>query len=218
VGPTFTVGRQRATFAKLSSPCTRIHPLGIFLASAVLLTLGTNSIALAECGPGRVATYADVESIYVERRPVAGPNYKTLVTRRGEVLYIGRRHVPDIGTFDGDDGSALFEQLVAILKARDFYAMQLRSSALTTPVPKASGQTVWVDGPDDHVALLRCGVSTKVETHGMNDSFFLSNNPDDPQTKLFVELVDALQVPILKWPWRKEHLDLHPTPHASSPR
>jgi hypothetical protein len=54
----------------------------------------------------------------------------------------------------------------------------------------------------------------KIETYGMNDSLFLANDPDDPQTKSFVELVDALQAPIFAWPWQKEHRE--PT-SASSP-
>src|ERR1700694_3120177 len=103
---------------------TRVHytnrlPLAVFLVSATLLTLSTNYIALAECGPGRTASYSDVDSIYVERLQAGGPNFELLVTRRGDVSFVGRRRVPEVGTYDGDDGSALFEKLVTIIEKHD---------------------------------------------------------------------------------------------------
>jgi hypothetical protein len=217
VGPTFMVGRRKEMFANYLTLYAKGCSLGVLLASAIVLTLSTNAIAMAKCGPGLNPSYSDVESIYVERLQTDGPNYKLLITRPGEVLFIGRRLVPDVGTYDGDDGSALFEKLVAIIEKRDFYSMQLEPYASATPLPKGIIARTIVDGPDDHVAVLRCGVVTKVETYGGSDSVFLANDPDNPQTKSFVDFVDALQAPILAWPWRKEHRELRPTPTASAP-
>ena len=209
------VGRRR-DLVKVVVQCSRISPLFVFIASALLVTLGTTWVALADCGRGRIASYSDVESIYVERLQEGGPDFKALVTRSGDVLFIGRRHVRDAGTYDVADGLDLFEKLAAIIEKRDFYSMQLRPYASATPLPKGIiGRTI-VDGPDDHVAVLRCGVLTKIETYGGSDSVFLANDPDDPQTKSFIDLVDALQAPILAWPWQKEHRVLRPTPAASA--
>jgi hypothetical protein len=188
----------------------------VLLTSALLLTLSTTGVALAECGSGHTPSYSDVESIYVERLQAGGPNYKLLVTRPGEVLFIGRRHVPDFGTYSGDDGSALFKKLAAIIVKRDFYSMQLQPHAAASPLPKGIIARFWVDGPDDHVAVLRCGVLTTIETYGGSDSVFLANDPDDPQVRSFVEFVDALQAPILAWPWLKERRELRPAPAAST--
>jgi hypothetical protein len=216
VGPTFMVGRRKEMFANYLTLYAKGCSLGILLASAIVLTLSTNAVALAKCAPGLNPSYSDVESIYVERLQTGGPNYKLLVTRPGEVLFIGRRLVPNVGTYDGDDGSALFDKLVAIIEMREFYSMQLQPYASATPLPKGIIARTIVDGPDDHVAVLRCGVVTKIETYGESDSVFLANDPDNPQTKSFVDLVDALQAPILAWPWRKEHRELRPTPTAST--
>jgi hypothetical protein len=199
---------------KLESLCSKSISR-VFLASAILLATSANSAALAECGHGHSPSYSDVESIYVERLQAGGPNFKAIVTRPGDVLFIGRKSVPNVGMYDGVDGSALFDELLAIIEKRDFYSMQLNQYAPAKPLPEGI-MRITVDGPDDHVAVLRCGVVTKIETYGGSDSIFLANDLDDTQTKSFVDFVEALQAPILAWPWQKEHRESRPAPTAST--
>jgi hypothetical protein len=213
------VGRQYKMVTTLSPLRSKIISRGFFLASAILLATSANSAALAECGHGHSPSYSDVESIYVERLQAGGPNFKAIVTRPGDVLFIGRKSVPNVGMYDGADGSPLFDELLAIIEKREFYSMQLNQydpAKPSKPLPEGTIARIITDGPDDHVAVLRCGVVTKIETYGGSDSVFLANDVDDPQTKSFVDFVDDLQGPILAWPWQKERRVSHPAPAAST--
>jgi hypothetical protein len=174
-----------------------------------------SAAAYADCGPGHTATYSDVESIYVEREGVAEPHFTMMVTRRGEIYFTGRWKAPILGEYDGFDGSALFDDLLQILRKHDFYSMQLKPMPESTPGPDGIIGRVTLDGPDDRVALQRCGVVTKIETIGANDGVFQAYF-DDPQTRVFVEFVNELQDPVFAWHWQKERAEARPTPTVST--
>lgn len=85
-----------------------------------------------------------------------------------------------VGTYNANDGTRLFTQIVSKLRDWDFYAMRLRES----PV-------IYLDGHSDAVAVMRCGVVTIVGTLGTMGLPFEADLHDS-KTDDFIKFVDAL--------------------------
>ena len=175
-----------------------------------------SDIALADCGTPNRATYLDVRSIFVERRGGEQPDFRFLVTQDGQAYFNARVGAPVRGEYSGWGASLLFRKLLATLENKSFYQLQLRPD----PFPSKGWKTITIrtDGPEDHVALVRCGVETRLETSGDGGSVF-SADPNDSRTRRFIDLVDALQSQIFAWPWaREQHLAPERPQPSATPR
>ena len=151
----------------------------------------------ASCFPRSTPSYTDIESIYLERSGVGEPHFTALATKDGQAFLDSSKGSPRIGKFKTDRAKSLFAGLLQVVRKYDYFNLRLQSYQKAL----SSGTfTIEHDGPDDHVAVLRCGVVTKLETKGTHDNVFLEDFKD-PNRPLFLSLVESLQAQFMDWVW-----------------
>jgi hypothetical protein len=170
---------------------------------AIIMACGASYPALANCSAGRAPDYSDITSVYVRRNGIGSPHYRFEVSHNGVMFFSGRSRTPIVGNYDASDGARMFSKVVGTLRDWDFYSMRLHES----PV-------LYIDGPFDTVAAMRCGVVTGVGTLGVAGLPFEADLHDG-QTERFIKFVDALQNSIFAWPWSTERLEPTPSPSPS---
>ena len=170
--------------------------VGVCALLAVLLP----SSVLADCAPGSIPMYSDIESVAVRRCGVVGPMYRFIASDTGFIWFNGIARTSVLGSYSGGDGKTLLKTLIELLQRYDFYAMRLRR----TPV-------FYLDGPCETIEVMRCGVATAIGGLGV-DLLPFEADVEDPQTSRFNALLNELQAPILAWPWAKEAREPTPAP------
>jgi hypothetical protein len=97
-----------------------------------------------------------------------------------------KRAVKFIGDFVAADPLRTFDQVMTVLKTDNFLVMRL------TPTTAQ-----YIDGPEDAVTVVGCGVTWTLGTAGRGEFVLL----DDVQGRAFFKLVDDLRNTIFSAPW-----------------
>jgi Domain of unknown function (DUF6438) len=113
----------------------------------------------AACGPGKVATYSDVQAVWYERTGCFGrcPGYQVVFSKYGDCYYIGFEYVLRLGRYAQTCSSNILKQATQVLQRHEFYRLNYDSSILVTDVPHYI------------VAAERCGVTTKLDWPAFQD-------------------------------------------------
>jgi hypothetical protein len=124
------------------------------VAISFLLAIAVSTrLALAACGPGKVATYSDIEAVWYERTNCFGtcPGYQVAFGKDGDCYYVGYKYVSMLGRFAQTCTLGVLKRAVRVLRSHDFYHLNYDSSILV------------LDAPHYIVAAERCGVTTKLD-------------------------------------------------------
>lgn len=107
--------------------------------------------ARAACGPGKVPSYSDISGLRYARTDCFGkcPSYEVLIWELG-LYYVGRTYVDRPGTYEAPVGDTLLRAR-ALLEAHHFFSLNYDDRRLITDVPHYI------------VAVVRCGVTTKLD-------------------------------------------------------
>lgn len=124
------------------------HRLIVFGVAFLIACMGS---ARAACGPGKVPSYEDIRGLRYVRTGCFGkcPNYEVLISGLG-LYYVGRTYVDRPGTYEAPLGDTLLRAR-ALLQAHHFFALNYDDRTLITDVPHYI------------VAVVRCGVTTKLD-------------------------------------------------------
>ncbi len=162
----------------------------LFAAAALLIP----APVVASCLPGGVPSYGDVSYVYVRQYSLTGIRYPsfefeaTAARRKAAptVSLVARRAVPFIGSFVAVDPERTLGDIVAVLERGKYFDMHL-----TAPF------CCYLDGPEDVVTVVRCGVKTSLATITEGGEA----NLDDAQGKAFFRLEDTLRKAIFAEKW-----------------
>ena len=162
---------------------------------------------MANCGSGGALTYSDVTYVDVRQYSLVGvlhPYFEFEATAipqtasfKGRVAASlnARRAVPYFGSFVAADPQHAFDDVVGVLERNHFFEM-----GLTAPY------CCYLDGPEDAVTVVRCGVKTTLATVSEGGEVRL----DDAAAKAFFRLEDELRKTIFAEKWTL------PTPDPAS--
>ncbi|MGC8485836.1 MAG: hypothetical protein ACP5O6_09415 [Candidatus Baltobacteraceae bacterium] len=170
------------------------RPFVAILVGVTLLGALTHAVR-ANCAIGGARRYRDISGISVRRTgltDIGDPKYRFSVDKNGFVAFDGAEKTPIVGNYDGRDGRQLLLRLVAILRNRSFFEMSLRTS-----------RKIYIDGPEDSISVLRCGVVTTISTVGSRSVAFEAALHGERMRRFFA-LLRALEAPIFAWPWTQE--------------
>lgn len=168
-------------------------------ACLLALVIGLAPIsASASCVAGAPPAYEDIRYVDVSQSSLTGPlhpwfKYEALlvpahgsVPARADVSLSAKRAVKFLGDFEAAAPLRTFADVVSVLKADDFFAMQL--------TPTTEG---YIDGPEDSVTVDRCGITWGLGTTG-SGGFVMLN---DTQGRAFFKLEDDLRNAIFSAQW-----------------
>lgn len=146
-----------------------------------LLTISSAPV-LAECGPGKTPTYADVQSVSYGRTACFGrcPSYEVLFTYYNDCEYVGELYVAMPGTYESDCSPDVLRRAVAALNVHKFYTLNYDSHVVVTDVSHY------------FVSVKRCGVTTKLDWPAYNER------------KDIESLLSALDKITRRIPWQKK--------------
>jgi hypothetical protein len=121
------------------------------IACGVVFLIACTSYAQAACGPGKVPTYDDISGLRYVRTECFGkcPSYEVLIWELG-LYYVGRTYNDKPGTYEAPLGNTLVRAR-ALLKAHRFFSLNYDDRPSITDVPHYI------------VAVVRCGVTTKLD-------------------------------------------------------
>lgn len=159
-----------------------------FAASAAVMA-GTAVPAYAACGPGKIPTYADIQSVSYARTGCGGrcPTYKVFFTDYRDCWYVGELYVSMPGTYEDHCAATILKRAVAALRLHDFYALNYDSRVLVTDVEHVI------------VSAKRCGVTTTLDWPAYEDR---------QDIKLLLYALDKIT---MSMPWKKTSDDTEPT-------
>jgi hypothetical protein len=156
---------------------------------ALILWLAPIS-APASCGAGAPPAYEDIRYVDVSQSSLTGLlhpwfEYEALlvpahgsVQARANASLSAKRAVKLVGHFEAATPLRTFADVVGVLKADNFFAVQL--------TPTTEG---YIDGPEDSVTVVRCGITWGLGTIG-SGGFVMLN---DTQGRAFFKLEDDLR-------------------------
>jgi hypothetical protein len=165
----------------------------LLVATAVLLPVRV----MADCAPGGILSYRDITYVYVRQYHLVGipaPYFEFEATAipqnsgfegRTQASLNAKRPVPYRGNAVAADPQRVFDDAVTVLERNHFYAMRL------TP------HCCYIDGPEDVVTVVRCGVKTSLTTISEGGQVRL----DDAAGKAFLQLEDDLRKAIFLEKW-----------------
>jgi hypothetical protein len=165
----------------------------LLVAFAVLLPVPV----MADCSPGGTPSYRDITYVYVRQYSLVGilhPYFEFEATAipqnsgfkgRTQASLNAKHAVPYRGSFVAVDPQRAFDHAVAVLDQEHFYALHL------TP------HCCYLDGPEDVVTVVRCGVKTSLATISEGGQVRL----DDAAGKAFLQLEDDLRKAIFLEKW-----------------
>ena len=170
------------------------------LAAILSLTLSTPLRASASCAAGATPSWDDVSSVEIVQFSLVGgrPAYRFsarryLYARSGPATYAslskGRASASGAAMRAADPATVL-AAVVHVLQRHDFFAMHLQPT-----------QNLYLDGPEDTIAVYRCGVETAISTIGKSDELEMSG----PQAQAFFALEDELRATIFAQTWVPQH-------------
>lgn len=154
--------------------------------------------AAASCAAGGVPSYQDITYVKVRLYSLVGilhPFFEyegRIVPPRGSYKAFAdgtldaRRAVPYVGKFVAVEPHQTFDAVVAVLAQNHFFEMRLTAPACCL-----------IDGPEDAVTAIRCGVTTTLATATAGGTADLG----DAQGKAFLRLEDALQKTVFAAKW-----------------
>jgi hypothetical protein len=172
---------------------SRIMLARLLVAIAALLPVPV----MAECAPGGIPSYRDITYVYVRQYSLVGirhPYFEFEATAipqrpgfkgRTEASLNAKRAVPYRGSFVAVDPQRAFDHALAVLEQKHFYDMHLTPGCC------------YIDGPEDVVTVVRCGVKTSLATISEGGQLRL----DDAAGKAFFQLEDELLKTIFLEKW-----------------
>jgi hypothetical protein len=153
---------------------------------------------MADCAAGAAPSYGDITYVAVGQSSLTGMSHPWFAfegTRRprfgshkesADVSLTARRAVPFLGNFVAEEPQQAFSAIVAVLERRRFFDMRM-----TAPY------CCYIDGPEDGVTVVRCGVTTTLGTIGKGGEVRL----DDARGEAFFGLEDELRKVIFAQKW-----------------
>lgn len=170
---------------------------GLLYATVLALLPG---IALGSCVGGAAPSYDDIRYVDVRQFSLVSgehPWYEYQATffppdAQGKVRAIvtlaSKQGVALVGNYVAVEPIATFERTIAALKAASFFDMRLSPARL-----------LYVDGPEDGVSVVACGIGWTLGT--INRGYEIELN--DSNARRFFILLDALRKTIFSAPWTK---------------
>lgn len=164
----------------------------------VLIVILLPAPAMADCSSRGVPSYGDITYVDVRQYSLVGilhPSFEFEGTvlpptaslgRRSEASLVARRAVPFLGKFVAIDPQRAIAEVVGLLEQNHFFEMRL-----TAPY------CCYLDGPEDVVTVVRCGVRTTLGTISEGGEVRL----DDDAAKAFFRLLDGLRKTIFTEKW-----------------
>lgn len=158
--------------------------------------------ARASCDTGAPPKYRDITYVKVAQAALVGMQHPWYtyeaayygIAHRASVSLDAHRGIRLAGSFVSASPLASFESIVQVLKKDRFFALRLHPA-----------RALYIDGPEDSVTVVRCGVTTTLSSVPLSEEV----NLGDAQAKTFGALLDDLRAAILKQNWE--------TPPAQTP-
>ncbi len=172
--------------------------------------------AAAACGYAAPPSYQDITYVSVSQYSLVGQlhprfQYEALLTprspdpgRRAVASLKATRGVKYTGTFVAVDAQHGLREVVATLERDHFFDLRL------TPAPAT---TFYMDGPEDRITVLRCGVTTTLGTVASGGQVELN----DAQGRAFTGLEDDLRNTIFSEKWVLATIEFRSTRIARFP-
>lgn len=166
------------------------------LATVLWLTLSMPLHASASCAAGAKPSYDDVTYLKIVQYSLVGgrPAYtfsarRYVYARGGPATYaslLNGRTNASAAAMRAADPNGAFAAVVHVLQRHDFFDMHLQPT-----------QDRYLDGPEDTIAVGRCGVETALSTIAQSDELDMSG----PQAQALFALEDDLRAAIMAQTW-----------------
>jgi hypothetical protein len=159
--------------------------------------------AAASCLPGATPSYDDIRYVAVQQYSLTAQRpryaYEARYTPSGSgtppyafATLKATRNVPITGDFVAAKPAAVYASSIAILRSAQFFDIRL-----STP---AAGQSRYIDGPEDTVTVVACGIRWALGTANTGDSIDIGN----AQARQFFKLENDLRAAIFSSQWVRQ--------------